>query len=180
MDSDDVARARAGDRDALHRVMVTYRPRIYRYCRVRLDDHATAEDVTQDVCAALYESLDRHRHDSHSFAAFVFGIASNKVAMHYRSRYRRPEDSTAALPDDVDSAPSPEDAAMQRETSTEVRSMLSRLPEHIRNLLLLRVAAGLSADETAAVLNMTPGAVRVAQHRAIAQLRALAEQEVRS
>ncbi|HEY1625210.1 MAG TPA: sigma factor-like helix-turn-helix DNA-binding protein, partial [Streptosporangiaceae bacterium] len=42
-------------------------------------------------------------------------------------------------------------------------------------LLLLRVVTGLSAEETGYVLDMTPGAVRVAQHRALARLRELAE-----
>jgi RNA polymerase sigma-70 factor (ECF subfamily) len=41
-------------------------------------------------------------------------------------------------------------------------------------LLLLRVVAGLSAEDTGYVLDMSPGAVRVAQHRALSRLRALA------
>jgi RNA polymerase sigma-70 factor (ECF subfamily) len=36
---------------------------------------------------------------------------------------------------------------------------------------LLRVVVGLSAEETAEAVGSTPGAVRVAQHRALARLR---------
>jgi len=53
-----------------------------------------------------------------------------------------------------------------------------RLPETLRELLLLRVAVGLSAEETGRVLGMTPGAVRVAQHRALNRLRLYAAEEV--
>ncbi|NEE31628.1 hypothetical protein G3M53_40070, partial [Streptomyces sp. SID7982] len=45
-----------------------------------------------------------------------------------------------------------------------------------RELLVLRVAVGLTAEETGRMLGMSPGAVRVAQHRALSRLRALAEQ----
>jgi RNA polymerase sigma-70 factor (ECF subfamily) len=45
------------------------------------------------------------------------------------------------------------------------------LPGQQREILLLRVGVGLSAEETADALGMTAGAVRVAQHRALAKLR---------
>ena len=55
--------------------------------------------------------------------------------------------------------------------------LLAQLPEHVRELLILRVVTGLSAEETGNVLGMSAGAVRVAQHRALARLRALAVAE---
>jgi RNA polymerase sigma-70 factor (ECF subfamily) len=55
--------------------------------------------------------------------------------------------------------------------------LLSMLPEQQAEIVRLRVAAGLSAEETAAVVGMTPGAVRVAQHRAIMKLRGLVAEE---
>ena len=57
------------------------------------------------------------------------------------------------------------------------RDLLTRLPDHQRELVLLRVVAGLSAEETGNVLGMSAGAVRVAQHRALARLRAMAREE---
>ena len=54
---------------------------------------------------------------------------------------------------------------------------LAQLPHHLRELLILRVVTGLSAKETGNVLGMSAGAVRVAQHRALARLRALAVEE---
>jgi RNA polymerase sigma-70 factor (ECF subfamily) len=55
------------------------------------------------------------------------------------------------------------------------RALLAHLPAAQRRLLLLRVVGGLSAEDTGYVLDMSPGAVRVAQHRALVRLRALAE-----
>jgi RNA polymerase sigma-70 factor (ECF subfamily) len=56
---------------------------------------------------------------------------------------------------------------------TRVVAAMSHLPEQQREIIVLRVAVGMSSDETAAALGMTPGAVRVAQHRALATLRRL-------
>ena len=50
-------------------------------------------------------------------------------------------------------------------------------PQHQRELLVLRVLTGLSAEETGAALGMSAGAVRVAQHRALLRLRAIAVEE---
>jgi len=57
---------------------------------------------------------------------------------------------------------------------------MQQLPVQQREILTLRVAVGLSTEETAAALGMSPGAIRVAQHRALTKLRVmLAETNVR-
>jgi RNA polymerase sigma factor (sigma-70 family) len=48
---------------------------------------------------------------------------------------------------------------------------VSSLPPAQREIVILRVALGMSTEETAVALGMTPGAVRVAQHRALIKLR---------
>ena len=57
------------------------------------------------------------------------------------------------------------------------RALLGHLPAAQRRLLLLRVVGGLSAEDTGYVLDISPGAVRVAQHPALVRLRALAADE---
>lgn len=52
-------------------------------------------------------------------------------------------------------------------------ALIRTLPAQQQEILTLRVAVGMSTEETAAALNMTTGAVRVAQHRALTKLRAL-------
>ena len=49
--------------------------------------------------------------------------------------------------------------------------LLRLLPEKQREIVVLRVVVGLSAEETAEAVGSTPGAVRVAQHRALLRLR---------
>jgi RNA polymerase sigma-70 factor (ECF subfamily) len=163
--------ASRGEADALNEVIRHYRPAIYRYCRARLPHHEAAEDVTQEVTIAMVEALPRHRAAEHELGAFVFGIASNKVAMWHRSSYRRPESLIEEIPDRADPVPGPAEIAEGNDGLQRLMACVEQLPERFQEILMLRVAAGLSAEETGAVLGLSAGAVRVAQHRALTRLR---------
>jgi RNA polymerase sigma-70 factor (ECF subfamily) len=78
---------------------------------------------------------------------------------------------TDDLPDRPEEALGPEEVAVQREQAEGVRAMLEQLPASQREIMVMRIAVGLSAEETGRALGMSPGAVRVAQHRALARLR---------
>lgn len=171
-----LARAQQGDREAMDALVRSYRPSVYRYCRARLGSHEAADDVTQEVCMALVQALPRHRSGEHSLSAFVFGIAANQVAMSHRARYRRRDEPTPVLPEVVEPGPGPEELAEAGSAAESVRRLLEYLPENDRQILLLRLAAGLSAQDAGDVLGMSAGAVRVAQHRALTSLRRLIDE----
>ena len=175
------ALATQGDTSARDALLVNVRTMVHRYCRARLgrlpgSEHA-ADDVAQEVCLAVLSALPRYRDEGRPFEAFVFGIAAHKVADAQRA-YGRAAVPTEDLPETADTGPGPEDHVVRRSEVATARRLLDLLPEHQRELLLLRVAVGLSAEETGAALGMTSGAVRVAQHRALARLRLLAAAEV--
>jgi RNA polymerase sigma-70 factor (ECF subfamily) len=173
-----VARAQTGDRAALEELLVRLRPGVVRYCRARLGrsggTYGSADDVAQEVCMAVITALPRYVEQGRPFAAFVYGIAGHKVADAQRAGFRDRADVTDTLPDRADDGPGPEDAAVAAAEAARAAALLDRLPPAHRELLLLRVVGGMSAEETGAALGMTPGAVRVAQHRALARLRSLA------
>ncbi|MFG3435689.1 sigma-70 family RNA polymerase sigma factor [Nonomuraea sp. NPDC047897] len=169
-----------GDRSAIESLLGELRPMVVRYCRARLGrvsgQYHIADDVAQEVCIAVLSALPRYRDMGRPFASFVFGIASHKVADALRSSVRSAV-PTQDLPDGPDDGPGPEETVVRYIEVEHARRLLARLPEHQRELLLLRVVSGLSAEETGNVLGMSPGAVRVAQHRALARLRQMAELE---
>src|SRR3954447_14246988 len=174
-----VARATAGDAAAMETVLGAVHRMVHRYCRARLArfpgaEHA-ADDVAQEVCIAVLSALPRYRDEGKPFEAFVYRIAANKVADTQRGAYRLPQPQ-AELPEVVDLADGPEDLAVRASDAEQARALLETLPDTLRELMVLRVAVGLSADETGRALGMSAGAVRVAQHRALARLRAVAEQ----
>lgn len=177
---DLTALAARGHPGAIESLLEQIRPMVLRYCRARLGQisghYDIADDVAQEVCIAVLSALPRYRDMGRPFASFVFGIASHKVAdaMRNAARLAIP---TEALPDGPDGRPGPEETVVADLDAERARALLARLPPHQRELIVLRVLTGLSAEETGSALGMSPGAVRVAQHRALARLRAIAREE---
>jgi RNA polymerase sigma-70 factor, ECF subfamily len=171
-------RAVVGDAMATERLLGAVHRLVRRYCRARLSRFPGAEhsvdDVAQEVCIAVITALPRYRDEGRPFEAFVYRIAANKVADIQRASYRAAV-PYAEMPDCPETADGPEEVAMRGADADRARELLSSLPETLRELLVLRVAVGLSAEETGRALGMSPGAVRVAQHRAVHRLRAVAQ-----
>lgn len=71
------------------------------------------------------------------------------------------------MPERPDDSLGPEERALLSSDAEWAKKLLANLPENQRELLLLRIAVGLTAEETGQMLGMSPGAVRVAQHRAL-------------
>ncbi|MFD1533261.1 RNA polymerase sigma factor ShbA [Pseudonocardia aurantiaca] len=173
----DLARlASAGDRLALDRLLTHIRPMVLQYCRARIGNgmlgSQAAEDVAQDALVAVCGALGRWRPEKRVMA-FVYGIASNKVVDAYRAAGRDRSVPSDGVPDSPDPSPGPEQSAMLGSDVGELRAMLDELPEHHREILVLRLALGLSAVEVAQTVGSTSGAVRVTQHRALTRLREL-------
>jgi RNA polymerase sigma-70 factor, ECF subfamily len=165
-----VAQAVAGDRDALREVLETIRPIVIRYCRARVGaierSGLSADDVAQEVCLAAVMALPRYRDRGRPFLAFVYGIAAHKVADAYRAAGRDLAYPTDSIPDR-----SSEQVAIEADSVTRMSELLKVLPDKQREILILRVVVGLSAEETASAVGSSAGAVRVAQHRALARLK---------
>lgn len=103
--------------------------------------------------------------------AFVYGIAAHKVADAHRNAARNRADPMADVPDVISAEQGPEQRALDSESSRQMEDLLATLPEKHREILVLRLVVGLSAEETAAAVGSTAGAIRVAQHRAIQKLK---------
>jgi RNA polymerase sigma-70 factor (ECF subfamily) len=177
-----VALAMTGDRGAVEDVLSIIRPLVVRYCRARLGrldrSSVSADDVAQEVCLAVLTALPGYRVQGRPFLAFVYGIASHKVIDAHRSATRNRAEPVADLPDAAEAADGPEQRALRVELSDELNQLLDTLPDKQREILVLRVVVGFSAEETAEAVGSTPGAVRVAQHRALARLRRSMPEEV--
>lgn len=171
-----VAEAVAGDRDALREVLETIRPVVVRYCRARVGANErsglSADDVAQEVCLAAMTALPRYKDQGRPFLAFVYGIAAHKVADAHRAAARNRAEPTDVLPERLSTDAGPEQLAMDSDSAARMAELLQVLPIKQREILILRVVVGLSAEETAAAVGSTPGAVRVAQHRALSRLKA--------
>lgn len=171
-----VAEAVAGSRDALREVVEIIRPIVIRYVRARVGaaerSGLSADDVAQEVCLAAIQALPRYQDQGRPFLAFVYGIASHKVADAHRAAGRNRAEPTEVVPERLSMDAGPEQMVIQSDSAARMTKLLSVLPEKQREILTLRIVVGMSAEETAEAVGSTPGAVRVAQHRALARLKA--------
>jgi RNA polymerase sigma-70 factor (ECF subfamily) len=167
-DADLVAQA-VRDPRAFALLYRRYLDPVYRYCYYRLGDKEAAEDATSQVFMKAFAALDKRRAE-HSFRSWLFVIARNVVADHFRAqRSHQPLDFAAEV---VDTARSPEDFAVGADEARTVRALLAKLTPNQARVIELRLA-GLSEIEIARVLAHTPGAVRATQFRALNRLRTL-------
>jgi RNA polymerase sigma-70 factor (ECF subfamily) len=170
-----VSSAVRGDRGALGALLARIHPLVVRYCRSRLSaghkSLSTADDVAQEVCMAVVTALPTYRCDGRPFLAFVYGIAAHKVVDAHRAAGRSRSIPVADIPETVSTDVGPEQNAVATSVAGTMAELLATLPVNQQEILRLRVAVGLSAEETADALGMTAGAVRVAQHRALTKLR---------
>jgi RNA polymerase sigma-70 factor (ECF subfamily) len=169
--------ALGGDPRARERLLAEIHPFVLRYCRGRLGRQetaaASADDVAQEVCLAVLGALPGYRLRGLSFRAFVYGIAAHKVTDTFRAMGRSRTDPVSDPPDSPAPDPGPELRVLAVELNGRLERLLAVLTPRQRDVLVLRIMTGLSAEETAAVVRSTPGAVRVTQHRALNRLRAV-------
>lgn len=165
----------AGEPRARERLLAEIHPLVLRYCRARLGRQETvmgsADDVAQEVCLAVVNALPNYTLRGLSFRAFVYGIAAHKVTDAFRAIGRNRAEPVADIPDSPLVHDGPEYHLLQVELTERLGALLHVLTPRQREVLVLRIAVGLSAEETAHVVGSTPGAVRVTQHRALNRLR---------
>jgi RNA polymerase sigma-70 factor (ECF subfamily) len=174
-----VARALDGQPAASESLIAVARPLAAALAgrRLPVETHAqNGEDVVQDVCAVI---VDEIVHGALPRTDFLEHLAV-LVELACTALLSGDDLELVALDElEVDDAVAgdPEAELVQRTESEWAGELLDQLPGNLRDILVLRVAFGLTAEQTAQVLGTTAGAVRVSQHRALHRLRAAAAGE---
>jgi RNA polymerase sigma-70 factor (ECF subfamily) len=163
-----VEQARGGDAEAWIALYQHAYARLRAYAGRHGGDHI-AEDLVSETMARAVAGIGRFHWEAVSFDAWLYGILRRVCADHHRRRWRPGRDNgPASVPSD-----GPGDDLLRVEEHAEVRRAFERLSQSERQLLELRVIAGLSAEDVAHVVGKRAGAVRSAQSRALAHLRQL-------
>jgi RNA polymerase sigma-70 factor (ECF subfamily) len=149
-----VERARAGDESAWRELFDEHYPRLFRFFRSRVDTEATADDLAAETFTEAVRGLPKFRWRNRPFGAWLFGIARNRLRMHYRARRVHDE-----LPEEIG-------YSHDEYLEVDVRDALDRLEPDHRVAIELRYLVGLSGQEAAAVMGRSHGAFRALLHRA--------------
>jgi RNA polymerase sigma-70 factor (ECF subfamily) len=176
MSDDDAVRqlikqAQRGDSEAVSQLYQAYASRIYRYITYRVSLVTDAEDLTGEVFVRMVEGLPRYRDIGNPFDAWLFRIASARVADFHRKRGRRP---VTDLSDRMtDSNPLPEEQLLQQQEEEELRTALRQLSKDDQKVLILRFVERKSHQDVATIINKSVSAVKSIQHRALLRLATL-------
>lgn len=167
-----LAAARAGEGWAFERLFGVLARPVAAYLR-----GAGVEDPdgsANEVFLRAFRSLDRFDGNEDRFRSWIFTIAHHLLIDERRRLGRRPR----AVPlEDSDTQPTSTDEAFVALGDERVRTLLARLAPDQRDVVLLRIVADLSIEDTAEALGKRPGAIKALQHRAMRTLRGMIEEE---
>ncbi len=150
-------------------VYVEYLPRVYNYFRFRVGDDAMAEDLTAETFERAWRARTRYRRDLSAFATWLFAIARNVAAAHFRhdrTRLELPLDRAIALRDD----PSIEEMVQRRSDLARLCTLLAYLPSRERELVQLKYGALLTNRVIASITGLSESNVGTLLHRIVRRL----------
>lgn len=168
-DDDADARLARTDSVAFGRLYARHRLSVLRYVRARGFDEDDAADLAALAFERALARIDRYRPGGSGFAPWIIGIARNAAIDARRSR--GVAGRLAPLLREPDWAPSAEDLVVADETDRVLVTRLAALPPTMRDAVVLRYAAGLSAREIGNVLGRTEAASAKLVSRGVAALR---------
>lgn len=172
-------RVRADDPDGWRQLVHICGPLVQRWTRRTGLNEADAADVSQEVLRSVHQNIQNFRRDApaDSFRGWLWTITQNKTLDFHRRRMRNPiaAGGTAACEQFQELPAAPEDAELYDETLGMVRRALAILQGDFQpqtwQAFWRTAIDGVSADEAAAELKMSRGAVYVARSRCLVRLR---------
>ncbi len=162
-----VERARRNP-EAFGEIYSQYHDRVYAYVYGRVGTRESAEDITADTFVLAMENIARYEWRNVPFSAWLFRIAANQVAGHYR----RSRPCTHLDEYMVYDEAGPEEEALRLAEAEHVRHVLMGLKTDQQRAMELRYHHGLRASEIASEMGRTEASVKLLLFRAMHTLRA--------
>ena len=158
--------AKRGDRHAWEAAYVAYGRGLMGFLVLRLGDRDDASEALSETFLSALEKIRTLRGGADAFRAWLFRIARNVATDRMRARGRVSLQADSGETVDL-LLPGPDDRLLAAEDAVEVRAALDTLPADDREVVWLRVCAGLSSEEVGRIVGKKPGAVRMQQLRAL-------------
>ena len=155
-----------GDPGAWESIVRQHHRRIYNLAYRFTGRFDEAEDLTQEIFLKVYRSLNAYRPEEGPLVNWIIRVGRNHIVDHYR-RFKTERAQTDSLETSYDKAEenparyaNPREALEIRETTERVHRALLRLPEELREAVILRDLEDLTYEEIAAMLHLPIGTVK--------------------
>ena len=174
MDELLLKRAQRGDPDAFEQLMTPLEKLIWRVCWHYTGERETASDCAQEAMIKIWRSLEGYRGDC-AFESWVYRIAANCSMDAMRKKKRDKSESIEPLKeagfDPADPEPGTEEKVIAAERKQRLREGIARLHEDPREALILTQLEGVSYEDAAERLGVSPGTVKSRVNRAKVNLK---------
>jgi RNA polymerase sigma-70 factor (ECF subfamily) len=179
-----LARLREGDREAFGPLVRRYERELFGYLRRYLGDDDLADDVFQNTFVQVFLKIHQYE-PGRPARPWLYAIATNQAIDALRRRNRRiadrPTDTVAAPDEEGEPRPlfellpapgdTPSEVADRVEQAEKVRIAVTRLPELLRQAVLLVYFQCLKYQDAADILGIPVGTVKSRLHAALTKLR---------
>jgi RNA polymerase sigma-70 factor (ECF subfamily) len=178
LDREDMERLASGHDGALNSLMERHSGPVFQFLYRMLANEQDANDLAQETFVRVYRH--RERYDGGKFTTWLYTIASNLARNEYRRRSRHPdvslqaerEETGGTLGDVLPAADiAPSDVLENAELQAAVRAAVQRLPDDLKEAVVLCEWEQMSAAEAAAVLETTVKGIESRLYRARKLLR---------
>jgi len=168
IDSQLVARAQQGDKQAFNLLVEKYQRKLTRLLSRFIRDQAEVEDVTQEAFIKAYRALPAFRGDS-AFYTWLYRIGINTAKNYLMAMGRRAPTSTEVEAEDAEGFEegeqlrdinTPESVLLSNEIAETVNSTIEQLPEELRRAIQMREIEGMSYEDIAQAMDCPIGTVR--------------------
>ena len=158
----------AGSDSCFTQLINRHRHELVNFCTKFLGDYSDGEDVAQDICVSLYESLHHFRQEA-TFTTWLYRVAINRCKNRYSSwwqRLTRTSKRVSSVDRDtseiilIDEDFSPEKATLIKERELLLRSAIAELDIRFKEVVILRDIEDKSYDEIGAILAIETGTVK--------------------
>jgi RNA polymerase sigma-70 factor (ECF subfamily) len=177
-DAELVTLAQQGDNRAFDELVKRYENKVYRLTFKILRHEDDAGEALQDAFMSAYKGLKNFKSDS-TFSTWLYRVATNAALMKYRKRrdghisleQSQSYDEDADRLEIPDWSALPDEDLLTGELDEILAEGLSRLPDELREVFVMRDIEELSNSDVAERLQLTVPAVKSRLHRARLQLR---------
>jgi RNA polymerase sigma-70 factor (ECF subfamily) len=173
LDRADMERLAAGQDTALNDLMERHATPVFHFLCRMVGNEDDANDLAQETFVRVFRARATF-HPSEKFSTWLFTIAANLARNHFRWRSRHPnvslETETGESEQTIGSTlpagdPAPNEQALAAERAAAVRAAVGKLPEELREAVVLCEWEELSMADAAKILEATPKAVESRLYR---------------
>jgi len=173
-DRADMEKLQAGHDAALDDLMERHATPVFHFLYRMVGNEDDANDLAQETFVRVFKSAKSFR-AGEKFSTWMFTIAANLARNHFRWRSRHPNISLDAENPETEqsigstlptTSPAPNETVLAEERAGAVRLAVQKLPEDLREAIVLCEWQELSLAEAAAILETTPKAVESRLYRA--------------